>query len=160
EQELFDLTSNFLRVGLATVQGAQMPYPYGGKQRQVMIDIDLPRLHARGLSPNDVNSALQAQNFVLPSGTTKLGNQKLLVRLNSSPDAVHEIAALPIKTVNGSTITIGDVAQVRDGFAPQTSMVRANGRRGVLMTLLKSAGASTVDIAHRVRDLMPSLLKT
>jgi multidrug efflux pump subunit AcrB len=160
EQELFDLTSNFLRTGLATVQGAQMPFPYGGKQRQVMIDIDPPRLYALGLSPNDVNNAVQAQNLVLPSGTTKLGAQELLVRLNSSPDAVREIAKLPVKTVNGSTVTIGDIAQVRDGYAPQTSMVRANGRRGVLVTLLKSAGASTIDIAHRVRSIMPSLLAT
>jgi multidrug efflux pump subunit AcrB len=160
EQQLFDLTSNFLRTGLATVQGAQMPYPYGGKQRQVMIDIDLPRLYALGLSPNDVSNAVQAQNLVLPSGTTKLGSQELLVRLNSSPDAIREIAGLPIKSVNGSTVTIGDVAQVRDGYAPQTSMVRANGRRGILMTLLKSAGSSTLDIAHRVRSIMPSLLST
>src|SRR5271154_5221528 len=160
EQELYDLTANFLRTGLATVQGAQMPWPYGGKQRQVMIDIDLPRLYALGLSPNDVSNAVQAQNLILPSGTVKLGRQELLVRLNSSPDAIRDIAALPLKTVNGSTLTIGDVAQVRDGFAPQTSLVRANGRRGVLMTLLKSAGSSTVDIARRVRTIMPSLLAT
>jgi multidrug efflux pump subunit AcrB len=160
EQQLFDLTSNFLRTGLATVQGAQMPFPYGGKQRQVMVDIDLPRLYALGLSPNDVSNAVQAQNLVLPSGTTKLGNQELLVRLNSSADVVRDMAAMPVKTVNGSTVTIGDVAQVRDGFAPQTSLVRANGRRGVLMTLLKSAGASTLDIANRVRSIMPSLLAT
>ena len=147
EQQLFDLTSNFLRTGLATVQGAQMPFPYGGKQRQVMVDIDLPRLYALGLSPNDVSNAVQAQNLVLPSGTAKIGSQELLVRLNSSPDAVREIAALPIKSVNGATVTIGDVAQVRDGFAPQTSLVRANGRRGVLMTLLKSAGR--LDARHR-----------
>ena len=125
-----------------------------------MIDIDLPRLYAIGLSPNDVSNAVQAQNLVLPSGTAKLGDQDLLVRLNSSPDAIRDIAGLPLKTVNGSTLTIGDVAQVRDGFAPQTSLVRANGRRGVLMTLLKSAGSSTVDIAHRVRSIMPSLLAT
>src|SRR5580700_6707755 len=160
EQQLYDLTSNSLRTGLATVQGAQMPFPYGGKQRQVMIDIDLRRLYSFGLSPNDVNNAIQAQNLVLPSGTAKVGEQELLVRLNSSPDAVKEIATLPIKTVNGATVTIGDVAQVRDGFAPQTSLVRANGRRGVLMTLLKSAGSSTLDIARRVRGIMPSLLTT
>ncbi|MDP9149912.1 MAG: efflux RND transporter permease subunit [Myxococcota bacterium] len=160
EQQLFDLTSNFLRTGLATVQGAQMPFPYGGKQRQVMIDIDLTRLYALGLSPSDVSNAVQAQNLVLPSGTTKLGTQELLVRLNGSPDTVGEIAALPIKSSNGSTVTIGDVAHVRDGYAPQTSMVRANGRRGILMTLLKSAGASTLDIVSRVRAVMPSLLAT
>jgi multidrug efflux pump subunit AcrB len=160
EQQLFDLTSNFLRTGLATVQGAQMPYPYGGKQRQVMIDIDLPRLYSMGLSPNDVNNALQAQNLILPAGTAKVGSQELLVRLNSSPDALLDIAAMPVKTVNGATVTIGDVAQVRDGFAPQTSLVRANGRRGVLMTLLKSAGSSTLDIVGRIRGILPSLLPT
>jgi multidrug efflux pump subunit AcrB len=160
EQQLFDLTTNFLRTGLATVQGAQMPYPFGGKQRQIMVDIDLPRLYALGLSPNDVSNALQVQNLVLPAGTVKLGDQELLVRMNSSPDTVREIASLPIRTVHGATVTMGDVAQVRDGFAPQTSIVRANGRRGVLMSLLKSAGSSTLDIVGRVRAIMPGLLAT
>ncbi len=160
EQEIFDLTSNFLRTGLATVQGVQMPWPYGGKQRQIMVDIDLARLHGLGLSPNDVSNAVQAQNLILPSGTAKIGDQELLVRLNSSPDAIKEVAALPIKTVRGSTVTIGDVADVHDGYAVQTSVVRANGRRGVLMTLLKSAGSSTLDIVSRIRGIMPSLLST
>jgi multidrug efflux pump subunit AcrB len=160
EQQIFDMTTNFLRTGLATVQGAQMPWPFGGKQRQVMIDIDLPRLYAMGLSPNDISNAVQVQNLVLPSGTIKLGSQELIVRLNGSPDTVREIASLPIKTANGATVTIGDVAQVRDGFAPQTSIVRANGRRGVLMSLLKSTGSSTLDIVNRVRGIMPSLLAT
>jgi CzcA family heavy metal efflux pump len=160
EQELFDLTSNFLRTGLATVQGAQMPWPYGGKQRQIMIDIDLPRLYALGLSPNDVTNAVQAQNLVLPSGTAKVGDQELLFRLNGSPDDPKTIASLPVRSANGATVTIGDVATVRDGFAPQTSLVRANGRRGVLMTMLKSAGASTLDIVHRVRAVMPNILAT
>src|SRR3984957_18325120 len=160
EQELFDLTSNFLRTGLATVQGVQMPWPYGGKQRQVMIDIDLPKLYALGLSPNDVSNAVQAQNLIVPSGTTKLGRQELLVRLNSSPDEAGTIASLPIKSANGATVTIGDVAVVRDGFTPQTSLVRANGRRGILMTLLKSSGASTLHIVERVRDALPKILAT
>ncbi len=160
EQQLYDLTSNFLRAGLATVQGVQMPFPYGGKQRQVMIDLDLPRLYALGLSPNDVNNALQAQNVILPSGTAKLGDRELLVRLNSAVENIRDIARLPVKTVNGSTVTIGDVGQVRDGYAPQTSLVRADGRRGVLMTLLKSAGSSTLDIVGRVKAVMPSLLAT
>jgi multidrug efflux pump subunit AcrB len=160
EQQLFDLTSNFLRTGLATVQGAQMPWPYGGKTRQVMIDIDLPRLYALGLSPNDVNNALQAQNLVLPSGTAKIGPQELLFRLNSSPIAVEDISSLPIKSAKGANVRIGDVASVRDGYAPQTSLVRANGRRGVLMTLLKSAGASTLDIVKRVRGVLPGVMST
>src|ERR1700733_4007749 len=160
EQQIFDMTTNFLRTGLATVQGAQMPWPFGGKQRQVMIDIDSSRLYALGLSPNDISNAIQVQNLVLPSGTVKLGAQELIVRLNGSPYTVREIASLPIRTVNGATVTIGDVAQVRDGFAPQTSIVRANGRRGVLMSLLKSAGSSTLDIVGRIRAIMPRLLST
>ena len=160
EQELFDLTSNFLRTGLATVQGAQMPWPYGGKQRQVMIDIDLPRLYALGLSPNDITNAILAQNLVLPSGTAKVGDQELLFRLNGSPDDPKAIATLPVRSAKGATVTIGDIATVRDGFTPQTSLVRANGRRGVLMTLLKSSGASTLDIVKRVRNVLPSILAT
>ncbi|MGD0678281.1 MAG: efflux RND transporter permease subunit [Polyangiaceae bacterium] len=160
EQELFDLTSNFLRTGLATVQGAQMPWPYGGKQRQVMVDIDLPRLYALGLSPNDVSNAVLAQNLVLPSGTAKIGDQELLFRLNGSPDDAKTIASLPVRSAKGATVTIGDVAAVRDGFAPQTSLVRADGRRGILMTMLKSAGASTLDIVKRVRSALPGVLAT
>jgi CzcA family heavy metal efflux pump len=160
EQELFDLSSNFLRVGMATVQGAQLPTPYGGKQRQVMVDLDLPRLYALGLSPEDVSQAVQAQNLVLPSGTAKIGDQELLFRPNGSPDAVSQIAALPLKTAHGATVLLEDVATVRDGFAPQTSLVRANGRRGVLVTVLKSAGASTLDIVNRVKTAIPRLIAT
>jgi len=124
EAELFDLTSNFLRIGLATVQGAQMPFPFGGKQRQVMVDIDLPRLQALGLSPIDVSNAINLQNLILPSGTTKQGTQEISVRMNSSPDALKEIGAMPIKTMNGVTVTIGDhmfglpIFRVQDVFVP------------------------------------------
>jgi multidrug efflux pump subunit AcrB len=128
--------------------------------RQVMIDIDLPRLYALGLSPNDISNAVQAQNLVLPSGTAKIGPQELLFRPNSSPIAALDLASLPIKSVNGANVRIGDVASVRDGFAPQTSLVRANGRRGVLVTLLKSAGASTLDIVKRVRRVLPNVMAT
>ena len=160
EQALFDQTSNFLRIGLATVQGAQMPFPFGGKQRQIMIDLDLAKLHALGLSPNDVSNALTLQNVILPSGTAKLGAQEVSIRMNGSPDAASEIGAMPVKTVNGATVTIADVAQVRDGYAPQTSLVRANGTHGVLMTILKSGSASTLDIVARVRKVIPEILKT
>jgi multidrug efflux pump subunit AcrB len=160
EQALFDLTSNFLRIGLATVQGAQMPYPFGGKQRQIMIDIDLARLHALGLSPNDVSNALNLQNVILPGGTAKLGAQEISMRMNGTPDVSSEIGAMPIKTVNGATVTIADVATVRDGYAPQTSLVRANGTHGVLMTILKSGSSSTLDIVKRVRTVIPDILKT
>ncbi len=160
EQPLFDLTSNFLRIGLATVQGAQMPFPFGGKVRQIMVDIDPERLQADGISPRDVIDAVNAQNLILPAGTAKLGTQEVYVKLNSSPTAVAEIANLPIKTVRGATITIGDVAHVRDGYAPQTSIVRADGRRGVLVSILKGAGASTIDIVKRVRAALPAALDT
>ncbi|HEY1551908.1 MAG TPA: efflux RND transporter permease subunit, partial [Kofleriaceae bacterium] len=160
ESELFDLTSNFLRIGLATVQGAQMPFPFGGAQRQVMIDIDLPRLQALGLSPIDVSNAVNLQNLVLPAGTTKQGVQEVSVRMNASPDVMHEIAAMPVKTVNGVTVTIGDVAEVHDGYAPPTSVVRTNGRHGVLVSILKSGGSSTLDVVSRVRGAMPQILQT
>src|SRR6202012_360928 len=160
ESELFDLTSNFLRIGLATVQGAQMPFPFGGKQRQVMIDIDLPRLQALGLSPIEVSNAVNLQNLILPGGTVKQGVQEVSVRMNASPDVMREIAAMPVKTVNGVTVTIGDVADVHDGFAPQTSLVRTNGRHGVLVSILKSGGSSTLDVVSRVRGAMPQILST
>jgi multidrug efflux pump subunit AcrB len=160
EQQLFDLSSNFLRTGLATVQGAQLPWPYGGKQRQLMIDLDSPKLYSLGLSPNDVTNAVLAQNLVLPSGTAKIGDQELIFRLNNSPEDPKSLGGLPITSVKGSTVTIRDVAHVRDGFAPQTSIVRVNGQRGVLVPVLKSSGASTLDIASRVRKALPGLLAT
>ena len=159
EQQLFDNTANFLRTGLATVQGAQMPWPYGGKQRQIMVDLDLPKLYANGLSPRDVTAAMGLQNLILPSGTAKFGSQELWIRLNSSPDAVVDLNGLPIKTTsNGSTITVGDVAHVRDGFSPQTSIVRVDGQRGALQSILKSGGASTLDIVARVKAALPATL--
>ncbi len=160
EQTLFDLTANFLRTSLATVQGAQMPWPFGGKQRMVMVDIDLPRLYSLGLTPSDVSDALNAQNLILPSGTAKVGAQEIIVHLNSSPELIGDISALPIKTVSHGTITVGDVAHVRDGFAPQTSVVRTNGRHGVLMTILKAGGASTLDLVARIRAAVPGVLAT
>jgi multidrug efflux pump subunit AcrB len=160
EQNLFDLASNFMRAGLATVQGAQLPWAYGGKQRQIMIDLDLPRLYGLGMSPRDVIDAVNVQNLVLPSGTAKLGGQEVMVRLNSSPEAVKELGELPLRTVNGSLITISDVAHVRDGFAVQTSMVHADGKRGVLQSILKSSGASTMDIVARVKTALPDVLRT
>lgn len=160
EQTLFDLTTNVLRTGLATVQGAQMPFPFGGMQRQIMVDIDPARLHALGLSPSDVSGALNLQNLILPSGAVKLGGQEVGVRLNGSADAIRDIAAMPVATVRGATVTVGDVAQVRDGFAPQTNVVRSDGRKGVLLSILKAGGASTLDIVARVRAVLPEVLPT
>ncbi len=160
EQQLFDLGANFLRGGLAVVQGAQIPWPYGGKQRQVMVDLDLARLTGLGLSPADVSAAISAQNLVLPSGTMKLGTQELQVDLNSSPDTIEELNNLPVKSINGTVITIRDVAHVRDGFSPQTSLVHVDGKRGALLSVLKAQGSSTLDIVERVRATLPGVLAT
>jgi multidrug efflux pump subunit AcrB len=160
EQQIFDLGANFLRTGLATVQGAQIPWPYGGKMRAIVVDLDLEKLHAHGLTPVDVSNAVNAQNLVLPAGTAKIGETEYGVRLNSSPDVVAELDDLPVKTVNGTTVFLRDVAHVRDGFSPQTSMVHANGRRAALMSVLKAGGASTIDIVRRVRAAMPGIAAT
>ncbi len=160
EQQLFDLGVNFVRAGVATVQGAGVPYPYGGKQRQVMVDIDLERLYAWGLSPRDVISAVSAQNLTLPTGSIKMGGQEYPVLINSSPDSLAALNAIPVRTVRGKTAFLRDVANVRDGFSPQTSIVHANGKRAVVMPILKSAGASTLDVVARVREILPSILAT
>src|SRR3982751_1031660 len=123
EQSLFDFTINSLRKNLVTVPGAEIPYPYGGKQRQVMVDLDPEKLFAYGISPSDVSNAVNAQNLVLPAGTAKIGKQEYQVRLNSSPDVIAGMNDLPIKTVKGTTIYIRDVASVRDGYAVQTNKV-------------------------------------
>src|SRR6202162_2794113 len=141
EQQLFDLGQNFLRTQLATVPGAATPYPYGGKIRQIQVDLDLPRLQANGLSPNDIVNALNAQNLILPSGTLKLGPVEYNVEMNGNPQTIAELNQLPVKTVNGSTIYMRDVAHIRDGFAPQTNIVRMDGARGALMSMLKVGSA-------------------
>ncbi|HTA91833.1 MAG TPA: efflux RND transporter permease subunit, partial [Polyangiaceae bacterium] len=120
EQQLFDYGVNFIRADIATVQGAQLPYPYGGKQRQVMIDIDPKKLYAWQLSPRDVNNALGLQNVILPTGTAKMGVEEYPILINSSPELIPELGDIPVKTVNGTTVYIRDVATVRDGYAPQT----------------------------------------
>jgi multidrug efflux pump subunit AcrB len=154
EQQLFDYGNNFIRTQLATVQGAAMPFPYGGKQRLVSVDIDFPALEARGLSPVDIVSAVNAQNLILPTGTAKLGTLEYNVELNGSPRVLTELNNLPVKTVNGSTVYLRDVAHVRDGFAPQTNVVLANGQRGVLMSVYKTGNASTLSIVDRVKQTL------
>ncbi len=158
EQQVFDLTNNFLRTGLTTVQGAQLPFAWGGKVRQIMVDLDLPRLYALGLSPGDISSVLNSQNLALPTGTAKIGDNEYPIRLNSSPDAVDALNDLPVKTVGTTTVKIRDVAHVRDGFIPQTSIVHADGGRAVLQSILKAAGSSTLDIVARVRAALPAVL--
>ncbi len=158
EQQLFDYGVNFIRADLATVPGAQLPWPYGGKQRQMMIDIDPRRLYAWGLSPRDVNDALDLQNLILPTGTAKMGTMEYPIVMNSSPELLDEIGNIPIRTVNGTTVYIHDVSDVRDGYAPQTSMVHVGGKRSVLMSILKNGSASTLDVVSRIRAMLPGTL--
>jgi multidrug efflux pump subunit AcrB len=160
EQELYDNGNNFLRTQLATVQGAAVPLPYGGKPRQIMVDIDPQALYAKGLSATDVTAAISAQNLILPAGSAKLGEREYSVRLNSSPDAVDALNNLPIREVNGTVIYIRDVAQVHDGFAVQTNIVRQNGRRSSLITILKNGSASTLDVVARVKEAIPRIAAT
>ena len=156
EQTLFDQTINVLRRDLILVPGLQTPYPYGGKQRQIMVDIDLEKLYAYGISPADVSSAINAQNLILPAGTAKIGKQEYQVKLNSSPPTVAELNDLPIKSVNGATVYVKDVAHVRDGFIVQTNIVHAKGKRGVLLSILKAGGASTLDVVSGVFNALPA----
>src|SRR5437899_3124010 len=154
EQQLFDFGNNFIRTQLATVQGASMPFPYGGKQRVVSVDIDPKALQAKGLSAVDIVNAVNAQNLILPTGTAKLGPLEYSVEMNGSPQSVAELNDLPVKTVGGTTIYMRDVAHVRDGFSPQTNIVLANGQRGVLMSVYKTGSTSTIDIVTRVKQIL------
>lgn len=158
EQELYDFSQNQIRVGLATVQGAAVPWPYGGKTRIVSVDLDLPSLRAKNLSAQEVVNAINAQNLIFPSGTAKIGVSEYDVELNTSPKILDELNDMPIKTVRGATIYIRDVAQVRDGYQPQQNIVRKDGVRGSLLTILKSGSASTLDVVGRVKAAMPRIL--
>lgn len=158
ESELQDMTFNQVRVGLMNVPGASIPYPYGGKQRLVAVDLDLTALKAKNLAPTDVVNALSAQSLILPSGTAKIGPTEYDVALNSSPDILDELNDLPIKTINGAVIRVRDVAMVHDGYQPQTNVVRLDGVRGVLLTILKSGTASTLDVVRGVKAAMPRIL--
>jgi CzcA family heavy metal efflux pump len=154
EQQLFDYGNNFIRTQLATVPGAATPFPYGGKQRVVSVDIDPTALQSKGLSAVDIVNAVNAQNLILPTGTAKLGTLEYNVEMNGSPQTVQELNELPVKTVNGATIYMKDVAHVRDGFSPQTNIVLSNGQRGVLMSIYKTGSASTLAIVDRVKQML------
>jgi multidrug efflux pump subunit AcrB len=160
ESELNDVGLNFLRTQLVTVPGASIPYPYGGKQRQVMVDLDQRLLQSKGLSPADIVNALGQQNIVLPSGTAKIGQFEYDVAMNGSPRTVAELNDLPVKVVGNSTVYLRDVAQVRDGFAPQTNVVRRDGNRGTLVTILKTGSASTLDVVGGIRAILPRVIPT
>ena len=158
EQEIFDIGNNFIRTPLGTVQGASVSYPFGGKQRAVMVDLNLDELYAKQLSPIDVSNALNLQNLILPAGTAKMGDTEYQVQVNSSPILMNALNDLPIKTVNGATVYIKDVAQVRDGFQVQNNIVRTNGSRGVLITITRNGQASTLGIVNAVKKELPRIL--
>jgi multidrug efflux pump subunit AcrB len=158
EQEIFDLGNNFIRTPLGTVQGASVSYPLGGKQRSVMVDLNLDDLYAKQLSPIDVSNALSQQNLILPAGTAKLAGTEYLIRVNSSPLELNDLNNLPIKTVNGATVYIRDVAQVHDGFNVQNNIVRTNGSRGVLLTITRNGQNSTLGIVNAVKAALPRIL--
>lgn len=160
EQQLFDLAVNFLRPQLVTIPGVQIPYPYGGRQRQVMVDLDPEKLQAFGVTAADVSGAISAQNLILPGGPAKIGMQEHQVLLNSSPESVEELNGLPVKTVNGATVLVKDVAHVRDGYLVQTNVVHTDGKRGVLLTILKLGNASTLDVVDRVKAALPGIRAT
>jgi multidrug efflux pump subunit AcrB len=160
ESTIRDIAQNFMRPTLISVPGVAIPTPYGGKQKQVTLDLDPRALAAKGLSAQDVGNALVAQNQIIPVGTAKIGTFEYHVQLNNSPAAIDELNDLPIKTVNGATITIGDVAHVRDGAPPQNNIVRVDGRRAVLMPALKNGNASTLDVVAGVKKLLPLIAET
>ena len=158
EQEIQDIAMNRVKVGLSTVRGASVPYPAGGKSRVVAVDLDLAALKANNLTSQDVVSAFNAQNFILPNGSAKIGAMEYRVSLNSNPLMLAALNDLPIKTVNGAVIRVGDVAQVHDGYQPQQNVVRLDGVRGVLLTVLKSGAASTLSVVDGVKKAMPRIL--
>jgi multidrug efflux pump subunit AcrB len=158
EQELQDMAMNRVKVGLSTVRGASVPYPAGGKARVVAVDIDLAALKAKNLAPQDVVNAFNAQNFVLPSGSAKIGPTEYDVSMNSNPAVLAALNDLPVKTVNGAVIRVGDVAHVHDGYQPQQNVVRLDGVRGVLLTILKTGLASTLSVVDGVKKTMPRIL--
>jgi len=160
EQQLFDLGVNFLRPQLVTIRGVAIPFPFGGKQRQVMVDLNPRMMQAKGLAPAEVLDALNVQNLVLPSGTAKIGGFEYDVTLNAAPRTMAELADIPLKVVNNATIYLRDVANVRDGFGVQTNIVRRDGRRGTLLTVLKSGDASTLEVVGNIRQAIPRVAST
>src|SRR4051812_22159852 len=157
EQSLFDAAVNTLRPQLITIPGVAVPFPYGGKNRLISVDVDMQQLQARGLAPADVVNALNLQNLILPSGTAKFGETEYTVKMNGSPEAIAGLNDLPVRTTGGTTTYLRDVAYVRDGYSPQTNIVRQDGARGVLLSVLKNGSASTLDIVSNLRALLPKV---
>ena len=160
EQALNDLSVNFIRPQMTTVPGAAIPYPYGGKQRVVDVDLDIPAMQAKGLTPVDVVNAINQQNLILPAGAAKIGDLQYQVSMNGSPETIAEINALPVKTQNGTTTYIRDVAFVHDGNSPQTNIVRKDGIRGTLITVMRNGGASTLDIVNNMKETLKHVKTT
>ena len=156
EQQLFDAALNSLRPQLITIPGAAVPFPFGGKSRLISVDIDTPALQARGMTPNDIVTAINAQNLILPGGTAKIGADEYTVDLHGSPDTIAGLNNLPVRTVDGATTYLREVAHVRDGYSPQTNIVRQNGTRGVLISVLKNGSASTLSIVNNLKALLPN----
>jgi multidrug efflux pump subunit AcrB len=160
EEQLFDYAFNFVRVKLFTIPGLSIPAPYGGKSRQVNVDINPATLQAKGLSPEDIVEALNTSNIILPAGTARIGNYEYSVSLNSSPDSVQDFKRIPIRVVNGAALTLGSVAQISDSFADQTNIVRVNGKRSTYLNILKKADGSTLDVINAVKKALPEVLAT
>jgi multidrug efflux pump subunit AcrB len=158
EAELFDYGLNFIRTQLATVQGASIPSPFGGKSRNIMVDLDPAAMFAKGISASDVSNAINSQSVILPSGSAKFGARQYNIRLNASPELLEDLNNLPIKLIGGTPVYIRDVAQVHDGYAVQTAMVRDNGTRSTLLTILRNGNASTLDVVERVKKALPRVM--
>src|ERR1700761_105395 len=155
ESEIFDVANNNIRTALATVPGASIPYPYGGKQRQVQVDLDPQALRSKGLSGGDVTAAIAAQNLILPAGTQKIGDLEYFIGINASPQKIEEMNDLPISASNGTVTYVRDVAHVRDGAPPQTSIARLEGRRAALMSILRIGKTSTLDVINAIKAKLP-----
>ncbi|MCU1257300.1 MAG: AcrB/AcrD/AcrF family multidrug efflux protein [Bryobacterales bacterium] len=160
EAELYDFGLNFIRTGLANVQGASIPTPYGGKPRQIMVDLEPDQMFSKGISPSEVSTAINEGSVILPGGSAKFGEREYRVRMNNTPEVLEELNNLPIKLVNGTPVYIRDVAQVRDGYAIQTNMVREDGRRAALLTILRNGNASTLEVVERIKKALPAVMAT
>ncbi len=159
EQQLYDLSQNFIRTQLATVQGASLPTPYGGRVRQIMVDLNPQSMQAHGVSGTDLSTAMNAQNLILPAGTAKIEEREYNIRLNSSPETVEEFGDLPVKMSGGALVRFKDVANIRDGYAVQSNIVRHDGGRGALLTVLKSGKASTLDIIESIKKQLVKVME-
>ena len=160
EQQLFDVTANQVRIGLATTRGALVPWPYGGKTRVISVDLNLPALKAKNLAPQDVVNAISAQNLILPGGTAKIGLTEYDIGVNGTIHAIDDLNHIPVKVINGATIELHEVAQVHDGYNPQQNAVRQDGVRGALLTIMKSGTASTLDVVKSAKDAMPNIMSS